>query len=251
MSFSPALFLSHINSKEGLAKPLRYEVVIPIPQAINNFIGNSVIEQLLNLPNTLVTDITALLSGTTSANPTVSRYLALQCENAELPGKSLLTQEVKIYGPTFKVPYQTQFQDVPLTFMCTNDYYERKLFEKWVQCIMPLDTNNLRYPKEQSTRYLTNIKIIQYDEFVKQIFALELLDAYPTAIATQPLSWRDDGYHRLNVNFSYQKYRVIYEGTYDIVAALTAIFGANFANRFDRTTGQFTGVGGSLFANII
>lgn len=251
MSFSPAIFLSHINSKEGLAKPSRYEVIIPIPAYINTFIEQSALEQLLNLPNTIIADITNLINGSSTANPSMTRYLALQCENAELPGKSLLTQEAKIYGPTFKVPYQTQFQETRLSFMCTNDYFERKLFEKWTQCIMPLDTNNLRYAKEESSRYLTNIKIIQYDEFVKQIFALELIDAYPIAIASQPLSWREEGYHRLDISFTFQKYKVIYEGTYDIVAALTSIFGASFANRFDRATGSFTGVGGSLFSRVI
>ena len=146
MSFSPAIFLSHINSKEGLAKPSRYEVVIPIPAYINNFIEQSLLEQILNLPNTIITDLTNLVSGSSSANPSMTRYLALQCENAELPGRSLLTHEAKVYGPTFKVPYQTQFQSTRLSFMCTNDFFERKLFEKWIQSIMPLDTNNLRYP---------------------------------------------------------------------------------------------------------
>ena len=160
--------------------------------------------------------------------------LALQCETAELPGRTIQAQDVKIYGPTFKVPFQTQFEPTTLTFICTNEFYERKLFDNWLNCIMPLDTNNLRYSKGTETRYLTNIKIVQYDDFIKQIYAVELMDAFPIGVATQPLSWGDDGFHRVSIQFAYQKTRVLYKGEYDIAAAATALFGVAGAKLFDK-----------------
>ena len=159
----------------------------------------------------------------------MSRYLALQCETAELPGKTLQTADVKIYGPTFKVPYQTQYADTSLTFICTNQFYERKLFDRWMEAIMPSDTNNLRFPKGNQSRYMTNIKIIQYDDFIKQIYAVELIDAFPIGIGPQSLNWADDGFHRLSVQFAYQKYRPIYDGTYNLAAAATALFGSGLS----------------------
>jgi len=236
MSFSPNLFLSNIRGKDGLAKPCRFEVILPIPPYVNQFIGNSVIEKILNLPNSVFNDVSDAIGSAFGAggaadeysktsNSSMSRYLALQCENAELPGRTTATADVKIYGPTFKVPYQTQYGDTSLTFLCTNDFFERKLFERWMECIHPSDTNNVRYAKGAKSRYLTNIKIIQYDEFIKQIFAVELLDAFPIGIAPQSLSWSEEGFHRLSIQFAYQKYRPIYTGTYDLAAAATAVFG--------------------------
>ena len=231
MSFSPQSFLSNVNAKEGFAKPSRFGVVLPIPPYINQFIGNSFLEKIINLPNVLVADITEAIRGaqqdpqSRSDNSSLTRYLALQCESTELPGKSLITSDVKVYGPIYKVPYQTQYNEITLNFICTNEFYERKLFEKWIESIMPSDTNNLRYPKGSSTRYLTNIKIIQYDEFIRQIFAVELIDAFPIGIAAQPLAWSEEGYHRLGIQFSYQKYKVIYEGNYDLISAAIQIFG--------------------------
>jgi hypothetical protein len=73
---------------------------------------------------------------------------------------------------------------------------------------------------------MTNIKIIQYDDFIKQIYAVELIDAFPIGVAPQALSWGEDGFHRLQVQFAYQKLRVQYEGTYNLAAAATALFGA-------------------------
>jgi hypothetical protein len=226
MPFLPQSFISNINAKNGLAKPNRFQVILPIPTYINKFIGQSFLEQLVNIKNTFISDITDVFNRdvtdeqSKTSNPSISRYLSLQCEAAELPGKSLITQDAKVYGPTYKVPYQTQYGETNLTFLCTNDFYERKLFDRWLESIMPTDTNNLRYPDDDATRYLTNIKIIQYDEFIKQIYAIELIDAYPISISSQPLSWSEDNFHRLTVQFTYKKYRTVYQGVYNADAVL-------------------------------
>lgn len=237
MSFSPNVFLSNIRAKDGLAKPSRFEVVLPIPPYINSFIGNSVLEKILNLPNSVFGDVSDAINSafgrqgqqdeySKSANSQTSRYLALQCESAELPGKTLQTADVKVYGPTFKVPYSTQYSDMNLTFICTNEFYERKLFDRWMEAIQPTDTNNMRFPKGNASRYMTNIKIIQYDDFIKQIYAVELIDAFPIGIAPQTLNWSEDGFHRLSIQFAYQKYRTIYDGNYDLGAAAASLFGS-------------------------
>lgn len=253
MAFSPQSFLANVNAKEGFAKPNRFEVVLPIPAYINQYVGNSFLEKIINLPNALVADITEAIRGVNreeqsiSDNATLSRYLALQCESAELPGKTLATADVKIYGPSYKVPYQTQYNDMTLNFICTNEFYERKLFEKWVDSIMPSDTNNLRYAKGQRSRYLTNIKIIQYDEFIRQIYAVELIDAFPIGVAPQPLAWSEDGFHRLGVQFAYQRYKVIYEGNYDLVGAAAQMFGDSVAKNVTNLQNKVTSPFGKIF----
>lgn len=230
MSFSPSLFLSHMRSKDGPAKPSRFEVILPIPKYINQFVPNNIIENLLNLPNALygtVQETIGSLIGNgqpTSANATLTRYLALQCEAAELPGRTLQTQEAKVYGPVFKIPYQTQYNEMTLTFLSTNDFWERKLFDRWIEAIHPSDTNNLRYSKGPDT-YMTQIKVIQYDDFIKQIYAVELIDAFPIGVASQQLNWSEDGFHRVSVQFAYQRYRPVYDGNYDLAAAAAALLG--------------------------
>lgn len=237
MSFSPNMFFSHIRAKDGLAKPSRFEVVLPIPPYIGKFVKTSVLDQILNLPNTIADSLTGLVNdlfgvgsggdqNSITSNTTLTRYLSLQCESTELPGRTFQTSDVKIYGPTFKVPYQAQYGDIVLTFLCTNEFYERKLFETWMECINPTDTNNFRYAKDEETRYLTNIKIIQYDELVRQIYAVELIDAFPIGISPQPVNWATNDFHRLSVQFAYQKYRVVYKGTYDVGQALGSLFGS-------------------------
>ena len=239
MSFLPQLFLSNIKAKEGLARPSRFQVILPIPSYVSTFISSSILEQLLNLPNSVFSDVTTRVLGQSeqqvSSNPSISRYLALQCESAELPGKSLTSADVTIYGPGFKVPYKANYSETTLTWICTNEFYERKLFDRWLESIVPTDTNNARFPKGNGLTggYMTNIKIVQYDDFIKQIYAVELIDAFPVGISSQALSWSDDGIHRLSVQFSYQKFKTIYEGGYDLGAAASALLGAAIPRLFN------------------
>jgi hypothetical protein len=218
-----------MRSKDGPAKPSRFEVILPIPAYINQFVPNNIIENLLNLPNAIfgtVTETIGSLLGNASlgSNATLSRYLALQCESAELPGRTLMTQEAKVYGPSFKVPYQSQYNEITLTFLSTNEFWERKLFDRWIEAIHPSDTNNMRYAKGPQT-YMTPIKIIQYDDFIKQIYAVELIDAFPIGVSAQQLSWSEDSFHRVSVQFAYQRYKPVYTGSYDVAAAAAALFG--------------------------
>lgn len=241
MSFSPQLFLSNIKAKDGLAKPNRFKVILPIPKYINTGIATNVLESLANLPTTLGVGLQGLINNATgqkdleasSSNASISRYLALQCEATELPGRTFLTQDVRIYGPSFKVPYQRQYNDINLTFLCTNDFYERRLFEMWMDKISNPQTNNFTFPNDDATRYTTTIGIIQYDEFVKQIFTANLIDAFPIGIAAQPLSWGDDGVHRLTVQFAYRKYVPSFDTSYNLGEAFSSLLSVYGAKSFD------------------
>ena len=58
MAFSPETFLSNIKAKDGLARPAKFEVILPIPKYINSFIESSLLEKIFNLPNVLIADVT-------------------------------------------------------------------------------------------------------------------------------------------------------------------------------------------------
>lgn len=228
MAFLPGTFLSNVSRNDGLAKPSRFRVLLPIPLYVKNFFQRSAWDELFDTTGDLIDRAVLTLGGAITPyggsldTVGLSRTLSLQCETTEIPGKNLQTVDVKIYGPTFKVPIQSTYNDITFNFICTNNgFYERKLFERWIESIMPTDTNSLRFPKggggnfSTSSGYMTNPKIVQYDDFVKEIHVVELIDAFPTSIAPQPLSWAEENFHRLSVTFTYQRYRTIYTETYE------------------------------------
>ena len=241
MAFSPQIFYSNAVQHGGFAKPSRFRVILNMPPGVINHISKSkyesFIEGLDTVTSSAVTSVNGFISnifgiggagqGVPPLNSTVSRYLALQCESTELPGRSVLTTDVEIYGPTFKRPYRTAYTEIPFTFICTNDFYERRLFDTWMESMVPSDTHNVRYSKNilGESQYTTDIAIVQYDEFVKQIYAVKLIDAFPISISAMPLSWGEDGFHRLTTQFAYRKYEVITNLQYDFPNA-SDIFGA-------------------------
>jgi hypothetical protein len=239
MSFSPNLFLSNLDAKGGgLAKSSRFKVILPIPKLLSERFEDTRGSNLLNIANDF-TDVirrTGNRNNVTENNPSYSwkidatRWLALQCESTDLPGKSFTTSDVKVYGPTFKVPNQTTYNDISLTFLCNSEFSERKLFDAWLEVIRSPNTHNFRFPKfDGGSTYMTQITIIQYNDFVKQIYALELEDAFPIGITSQQVSWAEDSFHRLTVNFAYYKYRTIYDGKYDTNDILSTIIGTGVA----------------------
>ena len=238
MPFVPGQFLANIKSRGGPAKSNRFEVMMTIPKIIGQNIQspNGFLEAITNPGQTLTNMVLERVSlkdrGPESEfrdnKPEISRMLALQCDTASLPGKSFNIVEAKTYGPTFKVPTAVQYQNMSLSFICTNDFYERKLFDNWMEVIMPQDTYNFRYPRgaDISENYYSTITIFQYDDFVRQVFAAILYDAFPVSISAQPLSWMDDNFHKVTVDFAYQRYAPAYEGRYDPDAIASAVIGA-------------------------
>lgn len=183
-------FISNIYTKKGLVKNNRFKVYMTIPAELGIDYKNS-------------------------------SDLSLLCESTELPGKTLQTADVKIYGPTYKIPYQKQYAEINFNFFCTNDGNERQIFDKWIEYIMPNETNNMRFPRgtDGLSGYLTEITIRQYNDYsTSEVKALEeiddgdllkkikLIDAFPTGYSAQGLNWGDDGFIRLTVQFSYRRF---------------------------------------------
>jgi len=229
MAFSPNEFLSNINSRGGLARSNLYAVVIPIPNYVNNFVTYNVTDALRdigdNLVNSFVDPITSFINQSLGRSPIdeqsrtsnsqLMKELSLLCENAEFPGKTFATHDAKVYGPIYKIPYMAQYSETNLTFLCTNQFQERAFFERWMEAILPTDTNNPRFPKSEKSRYLTNIRVIKYDDTAKQVFVVELQDAFPIGLSPQQVSWSDDGFMRLTVQFSYKYYKVVFQGGFN------------------------------------
>jgi hypothetical protein len=178
-------FISNINSKNGLVKNNRFRVNMNIPSSIGVSYGTN--------------------------------DLSLLCESTELPGKVLQTADVKVYGPSYKIPYQKQYAEINFNFLCTNDGNERRIFDRWIEEIMPNETNNMRFPRgtDGVSGYLTRIEVIQYNDVsysedpkdIGQVLKqIQLIDAFPTGYSAQALNWGDDGFLRLTVQFSYRRF---------------------------------------------
>lgn len=171
-------FLSSFT--EELAKPSRFDVNLNVPLDLAYAVGMD------------------------------SKTLSLRCENATLPGRTLATSELRIYGPTEKFPYQSTYDDITLTFICTSSMLEKSLFNQWMDKINPTESWNFDY----KSNYVTDMSITQYDMSDSEVHTVELIDAFPISVNQMDLDWSNDTtYHKISVTFAYTYWHILSAAT--------------------------------------
>lgn len=163
--------------KGDLARPNRYDVQIPVPVVLAPFYLNT------------------------------GRNLQFRCESTEMPGRTLVTTDRKIgSAPVQKIPYQTTYNDLSMTFMVGADMNEKLFFDQWMEYINPTSNYNFTY----KSNYTVDIAINQYDSQNNVTYKAVLIDAYPLIVNQLDLDWTNDSYHKLTVVFAYTNWQ---EGT--------------------------------------
>jgi hypothetical protein len=134
----------------------------------------------------------------------MTRDLSFLCETAEFPGRGFMNVDVRHYGPNFKLPYQTTYEDINLAFLCRTEGLEREFFDSWMETINPTQTFDFEY----KNNYSCNIDIFHFSDVEGDgaMYHFRLIDAYPILVSPQPVTWADADFLRLGVSFTYTKW---------------------------------------------
>lgn len=135
---------------------------------------------------------------------TFLREMLYLCEVAEFPGRSFMNVDVRYYGPNHKLPFQSQYEDLNLTFVCRNASLERQFFDDWQLMINPINTWDFNYRDD----YRSVIHVYQYEDTGRggsptSQYWMSIYNAYPVLLNPQPITWADDQFQRLIVSFTY------------------------------------------------
>ena len=183
---------SLISKKGGLAKGNRFNVIFTPPK-----------QTLLNFD--LESIISSAISGNFSAKNLINnpRDISMLCDSVSIPGKQISTIDYQAQKQAIKIPYGTLHDDVSLTFLLTNDYYMKSMFDQWINNIVNTDTYGVAYKKD----IVTDVIIQQLDEQNTPIYGVKLEGAFPTTMNEIVLSNEStDTIQKLNVSFSYDRY---------------------------------------------
>jgi hypothetical protein len=209
----PDAFLAHHAAHFDFSKACKFGVLIFQPTGL---IAGGLLGGLIG--QTAVTRF--------AMKPLNTAGLALQCEQASLPGYNLNTVEQKIYGAPWSIAAQPgDYLPLELTFISAGDLWERKFFEDWMEFIVPKGsirntadsfvgnfTENLVNSDGGSraagsatyrNEYISTIQVIQFHDTGIPSARYTFEEAYPVSIAPQPLNWGDDSINRVNVTFKY------------------------------------------------
>jgi len=133
----------------------------------------------------------------------INKDLTYLCEATELPGRAFTNVDLRYYGPQFKIPYLSVYEDLNMTFLCRTESFEREFFDNWMESINPTTSFDFAYRDD----YSTTIELFQYSEQSKAVYQWALFDAFPIFINPQPVTFADDNIQKLTVTFTYTKYR--------------------------------------------
>jgi len=129
------------------------------------------------------------------------RDLALLCESCSLPGLEMTTLDYQTTSFPIKLPNGYNAPDVDFTFLLTNDYYVRKMFDNWLNLIMPRENYLLSYRDE----YATDIIIQQLNEENVPVYGMRLEKAFPISQSAIELNQTSsDTLQKLTVSFTYE-----------------------------------------------
>lgn len=143
-----------------------------IPVAPNRFSVDFFSQKFLSVDLARISNFAVTLIPPTELG--IERYqeVAFLCQMAQMPGRRLLTQEVKQqgYGPTIKTPYDSTYDEVELTFYIDADRASSlELFHRWMNYII---RNNSTFPIiNQVSRYR--------DDYVATKFSIFMISKYP------------------------------------------------------------------------
>ena len=171
-------FKSTVAKKGGLAKGNKFAISMVPPSAAGGGLLNTDIQGLA----------ASALSGNFSMKNVINdpRDISILCQTCSLPGKSFQTMDYSKGGVLSNRKFITDVatSDVTFTFHLTNDYYIRKVFDKWMDLCFNIGNKKVKYSKE----YKTDIGIQQLDQNNVPIYGVKLLGAFPISFDRTILS---------------------------------------------------------------
>ena len=131
--------------------------------------------------------------------------LIFLCEAAEIAGRGLQTLDMRYYGPSYKLPFMSQYNDMNLSFIVRGEMQEKKLFDNWHNAINPTST----YDFEYSSEYATTIDIYTFTETGEAVYSQSFKEAWPLMVNPIQTIWGDDQIARLPITFTYRRWLTI------------------------------------------
>ena len=181
---------SVVGKRGGLSKANRFNVIFTPPSGGLLNIGEGVLSSLASGggPGALIND---------------PRDISLLAENITLPGRQINTLDYIAEKQSVKIPYGFLNEDVQATFLLTNDYYMKTMFDKWLESIIDTDSYKAKFKED----FTSDVVIQQLNEKNVPVYGIKLENAFPTTVAGIALDNNSENtVQKLTVTFSYDNY---------------------------------------------
>lgn len=128
------------------------------------------------------------------------------CENCTLPGRQITTLDYQLLRQSIKVPNGYINEEVAFSFLLTNDFYVKKIFDSWSTSVINFDNYRANYLED----YKGTIQIYQLDKHENKVYGVELMNAFPTSLNSIPLDNNSENtVQRFAVSMAYEDFFVL------------------------------------------
>lgn len=206
-----------IAKKGGVAMQNRFQVFFTPPTAPS-------VRSLINQDiGSLVGDIAknAVTGGSIKNIAPDPRDISILCEAVSLPGRQITTIDYTAERQAIKIPYSIINEDISMTFILTNDYYMKKMFDAWSTGIFDVEKYRAGYKKD----FTTDVVIQQLNQQNIPIYSVRLEGAFPVTIGAINLDNNSENtIQKMTVTLSYENY--VPEDIVDTIKSTASIAGA-------------------------
>lgn len=184
-------FSSTISKHSGLSQNNRFNVIMTPP---NTDVFPMNVPDVMNSLLTGSFDLRNLL--------TDPRDISFLATRAAFPSWNLSTFEYQTYEQVNKFPYSVVQEDLTLSFLCTNDYYVKKLLDGWMNAVMNVGTHIVNYKQD----YVTDIVVSQLNEKGIPFYSYKFINAYPLIETAIEFEQGGTEFVQFDVTFAYDKF---------------------------------------------
>lgn len=165
-------FVSHIK-RYGVASPNRFDINIHLPEALNDLVMASTSNLYSEAENTFPEDPSTLNS----------RALSLMAQSVTLPGYNTSFVESQMNETSRKIPYAKSWGEFDVTFLCSADMREKKIFDAWQKYIFKPNHTQEYYDNIISDIVVgVNSKSAYEETYHSTAYRMRVLEAYPLTV---------------------------------------------------------------------
>lgn len=129
--------------------------------------------------------------------------ILLLCDSAQLPGISLNTAPIRIFGEVRNIPYEIAYEPVTLTFYVDADMNVKKMFDLWMMSTQVGETRKFTYYDSYTTKMTIYVQDMQEDNR----YIVEMFEAYPKSVGAVQIDFANKDVMKLQVTMMFKYWR--------------------------------------------
>jgi len=166
---------------------------------ISNFVSNLTSGMARTNRFSVVMDVPVSLEGITPF-----KNLLVFCDQAQLPGLSINTQPIRVFGEVRETPYEFNYEPIQFSFYVDGDMHVKAYFDEWINSIQ---NGNRRTYKYYNTYVCPQFQVLVQDVSDNTVFQVTLFEAYPKSVSAIQMDYASKDIMKIQVSMVYKYWK--------------------------------------------